>query len=34
MKLNMIIAHTVLGNGKEWLNLAGLPAYQVFENKS
>ena len=30
----MIIAHTVLGNGKEWLNLAGLPAYQVVGNKS
>ena len=32
--MNMIIAHTVWGNGKEWLNLAELFACQMVGNKS
>ena len=34
MMLEMIIAHTVWGNGKDWLNLAELFACQVVGNKS
>ena len=32
MKMVMVIAHTVWGNGKEWLKAAGLPVCPVVGN--